>query len=444
VSHEENTVTESDHPTPESPKVPFSDTGPEGTTPESRSLEDTLEMHGLLPSGTVNVVNPDGTTIFVYVASLKVGQTVVLDSPGSDMVASTGLPSIPSAPVWLDAASSPFGIPVLDVRSITWTSTSMTGNAAIVERFRATRSASGPEYDGQHPEPTVAVPCNLMYPAPGALTNGRAFVASVMEDKWDVFLTRDVIRVLRSWTGEVIFVASVTPFGHGGPLIKVDRLEYSAEAEMGPAEAVMDFDFVMKAYVYRDVVPYRCPDALADKSPQELAVAAFSRHGRRAAYLTFVDPPLGYGGSAPKAAAANPDPPKQIADERLAREEITAARDGGGGRSAGESWYEPLAWVLAVLDGEGETDWALGDYGPVTQDPVRTIEARLLREIVREITADEFGAWEAEATGGRWANALAWTLSVLTSGDSKAIRNAANRTAADGLGPAPRWAPNRW
>jgi hypothetical protein len=195
--------------------------------------------------------------------------------------------------------------------------------------------------------------------------------------------------------------------------------------------------------VFGDVVPLRCPASLDKKSPQEMAVVAFSRHGRRAAFLTFVDMPPGYGVSAPNEAADNPDPPKQISDEQSAREAITAARDDNSGRGAGESWYEPLTWVLAVLDGEGETDWALGDYRPVKQDPVRTIEARLFRETNRAITADELGALEAEASGDRWTSALAWALGVLTAGDSHAIRSAASRTVARRLGPAPDWAPNR-
>jgi hypothetical protein len=435
-------VTDSDDPTPDSPEAPFSDTDPDGTSPGSRDPHSSVEMHGMLPGDTGNIVNPDGTRTSIDGASLQAGQAATWVSPYSRMVAKTALPPIPPAPVWLEGASSPFGISVLDVRSITSTCTSTTGSAAIGERFQTTRAATGHDVDGMHPEPTVVVPCDISYPALAGVPNGRVFVASAMEDKWDVFVTRGFIRILRSWTGEAVFVAHVSPFGFGGPLIKVHHLEYSAAAEMGSAEALMDFDFVMKAYVFGDIVPLRCPASLDKQSPQEMAVAAFSRHGRRAAFLTFADIAPGYGGSAPNEAADNPDPPKQILDERSARKEITAARDGNSGRSARESWYQPLTWVLAVLDGEGETDWALGNYRPVRQDPVRTIEARLFREISRAITADELGAWEAEANGDRWASALAWALGVLTSGDSQAILSAASRAVSNRLGPAPDWAPN--
>lgn len=406
-------------------------------------VDSSIEMHGMLPGGTGNIVNPDGTRTSIDEASLHAGKAATWVSPYSRMVAKTVLPPMPPAPIWLEGASSPFGFPVLDVRSITSTSTSMSGNPAIVERFQATRAATGQDVDGMHPEPTVVVPCDISYPGLAGVPNGRVFVASAMEDKWDVFLTPGSIRMLRSWTGEVVFVAHVSPFGLGGPLIEIHHLEYSAESEMSPAEALMDFDFVMKAYVFGDVLPLRCPASLHKKSLQEMAVASFSRHGRRAGFLTFVDIHPGYGGPAPNEAVDNPDPPKQIADEPSARKEITVARDGNSGRSARESWYEPLTWVLAVLDGEGETDWALGNYRPVRQNPVRTIEARLLREISRAITADELGAWEAEANGDRWAGALAWALGVLTSGDSQAILTAASRAVSNRLGPAPDWAPNR-
>jgi hypothetical protein len=284
----------SDNPTtdpPEPPTVTSSRLGESSS--ESASPDDTITTHGVLPAGTVNRVNPDGTTTRVAVGSLTQGETLTLDEPASDLAADTGTPPVPSAPVWLEGDSNPFGIPVLDIRPITWTTTSTTGDPSIAKRFMASRAMTGAEYDGQHPQPSVAEPCDITYPPLPGLTSGPLFIASVMEEKWDVFLTRGLIRVSRSWTGEVIFVARTRPHAAADQPIHIDRLEFSAAANVGADEAITEFDFVMKAYVYGQILPYKAPDSLVGGAPEDIALAAFARHGRRAAYTTFTTMALG-------------------------------------------------------------------------------------------------------------------------------------------------------
>jgi len=112
-------------------------------------------------------------------------------------------------------------------------------------------------------------------------------------------------------------------------------------------------------------------------------------------------------------------------------------------RDATEPGYrrEALDWALAVLGEPGEPapdgSWVLGDYQPVTGDPLATIRTRLERECHRAITADEMGSWGYEELGEEWSAALAQVVADLTGRDARQILQEANADVRRKIGPPP-------
>jgi len=128
---------------------------------------------------------------------------------------------------------------------------------------------------------------------------------------------------------------------------------------------------------------------------------------------------------------------------RRMNEQVEAIRAIARMRDATEPGYrrEAIDWALGVLGEPGEPmpegSWALGNYQPVPDDPLATIEARLERECHRAITADELGSWGYEELGDEWSGALAQVVAGLTGRDASQILQHANAEVRRKIGPPP-------
>jgi hypothetical protein len=200
------------------------------------------------------------------------------------------LPPPPATLDWLEADSNPFGIRMLDIRSVTWNVVSSTSDQAIVTRFLSTRGSSGEEFVGRHANHGREIPCSLSYPFVPDFSEGPLFVARVMEDKWDVFIQELLIRVARSWTGELRFIGRIRPHEASDRLMIIDQVEAATDdGALDHVQAIHDFDFVMKAYVLGRVVPNTVPLTFRAKAKEAMALYSYSVHGRRATFATFED-----------------------------------------------------------------------------------------------------------------------------------------------------------
>lgn len=189
---------------------------------------------------------------------------------------------------WLPPDSNPFGIRVLDIRPVTLEVSSYTSDQTIVDRFLSTRGSTGEEFAGRHPADAVTIPCFLTYPLVPDLSVGPLFTASVMEEKWDVFIEGLQIRVARSWTGNLRFVGRIHQHAATDRLMIIDQLEAASDGEnFDRDQAIRDFDFVMKSYVLGRVVPNTVPASWRSQDAQAIAMYSYSMHGRRAAFATF-------------------------------------------------------------------------------------------------------------------------------------------------------------
>src|SRR4051812_30086380 len=89
--------------------------------------------------------------------------------------------------VWLEPHENPFGVRLLDCRSITETFLSASQDAASIRFFGSPEARSGEHFRGQHPEEPIRVACGLAYPLATPLPDGPVFLAVAMEEKWNIY-----------------------------------------------------------------------------------------------------------------------------------------------------------------------------------------------------------------------------------------------------------------
>lgn len=109
---------------------------------------------------------------------------------------------------WIAASDNPWGVDILDCRSITmfWLSTSE--KPEMVHSFGDLRSSDGRQHLQSEPLPH-AVDGTLIQAIPVSPPEGPLFRARCMEEKWDVYHWAGTIYVARSWSGELNHTASV-------------------------------------------------------------------------------------------------------------------------------------------------------------------------------------------------------------------------------------------
>jgi len=193
------------------------------------------------------------------------------------------------------AAANPFGVDLWDCRSFTHGTLSTTKSVEIAQRFAELRRSEGDEVRGHSPFDARLVSCDLEYPVVAPPSDGPLFKATAMEDKWDIYLLEDSLYFVRSWTGELDYVARVA-FRETG--IHLSRVAVSGHQDSALACRVVDF--LVKSHLLGREVPHPLP---ADLPPTAEQVALFSFHqfGRRCSFGTYADTlPLG---------AAQPAPP---------------------------------------------------------------------------------------------------------------------------------------
>jgi hypothetical protein len=186
---------------------------------------------------------------------------------------------------WLEPHESPFGIRVLDCRPFTTSMISSTKDSSITVRFATLRRSDGSEHRSAHPEDSVRIACSLSYNAGGGSNDGTLFRAERMEDKWDIFLHDGRLLFVRSWTGTLIFAASVS-FRDGRAI--VTEIEACRPQADDPTRPIRVVDFLLKTHVHRVEWPHPLLQ-VPGNDVQALVLGSFSEFGRWARYGTFED-----------------------------------------------------------------------------------------------------------------------------------------------------------
>jgi hypothetical protein len=102
---------------------------------------------------------------------------------------------------WLPASATPFGVPVLDLISVTGTYLSATRDPEQAQRAVSWRTSIGDELDATVLQSAPELACSLRYPIDPLASDGLLFCPSEMEHKWVLALRGDQILIAHSWTG---------------------------------------------------------------------------------------------------------------------------------------------------------------------------------------------------------------------------------------------------
>ena len=186
---------------------------------------------------------------------------------------------------WLAADANPFGVRVLDCQPM------VNGMPAIQEpaaaaRFAELRSLDGTSLREQHPEDPILIACALQLPFARPASEGVVFRAEVMEDRWDLFLIEGWLYFVRSWSGQLVYRASVR-FEPGRAFVRAIEAPGEAAHE-DPAFCVREVDYLIKSHALEAMVPHPLPAGLPS-DPKQIALFSFSRHGRRGCLATYED-----------------------------------------------------------------------------------------------------------------------------------------------------------
>lgn len=209
-------------------------------------------------------------------------------APEAPEAPATTLPGDPyELLAWIEADANPSGLRCLDCRAIAAQAIAPESVPEQAARFAALRAETGRSFAGARPEDAVPLAAALRMPVPSDETrDGPLFLATALEDKWDVFLREGWLYVRRSWSGQLIYRASLRTEGR---FAHVDTVEAPGEAATGdPAFCLAELDFIVKSHLYRLAVPHPLPAELQGDE-RVLADFSFQRHGRHGLWATYGD-----------------------------------------------------------------------------------------------------------------------------------------------------------
>ncbi|PRP96437.1 ankyrin repeat domain-containing protein [Enhygromyxa salina] len=227
-------------------------------------------------------------------------------SPGSNDDAAGGS-AVQQRAKWLAADQTRFGVPVLDLFSITGQLLSTSENPEAAARSISWSQSVGAELDGSSLAELEPLACALRYPADPLLGDGLLFTPREMEHKWVLALRDGQVLAARSWTGEVQAVAEARREGDE-LVLDVVRISKAAGFDVF-GDPVETFDWLIRSHALDQVLPL----------PADADGAALLE----AAPLTVFGP---FGHMA-KCAALSWDPPSSIRPLRSDGALVLAVRD---------------------------------------------------------------------------------------------------------------------
>jgi len=187
---------------------------------------------------------------------------------------------------WVSATNNPFGVDIVDCRSLAQSALTFTPDPKLTDSYAALRRSKGEEHRGAPPEQEAICPCDLRYAHSGEVEDGPLFKAEVMEDKWDIYLYDNYLYFARSWTGSLEYRARITFDGREAHVVAVEARRELVEGD--PRYAVAAVDFLIRSHLYGQPIPHPLPRS-AGEDPRALALLSFSMYGRKGLFGTFAD-----------------------------------------------------------------------------------------------------------------------------------------------------------
>jgi len=189
------------------------------------------------------------------------------------------LPEIP----WIEAADTPWGVPVLDVRAVTENMISTSSDPQCAANALSFGRDDGSGFEDSGPLMERVIGAMVPFRVEGPLPDGVLFRPREMEHKWAIFHRRGRILFVRSWTRKLHVIAELSP---GEGCVQVSRIHgVFTDEDESPLFTTMVVDFLLRSHALGMVYPAPLPDGM-DASPQQAALWCFHMFGNRALCAT--------------------------------------------------------------------------------------------------------------------------------------------------------------
>ncbi|MCC7572486.1 MAG: hypothetical protein KO464_03750 [Candidatus Methanofastidiosum sp.] len=189
-------------------------------------------------------------------------------------------------PRWLKEDETPFGAVLFDTREYAINMRSHTTNKDILEKYIAMQASDGKEYLKDNFENGVKIKCNVDFPFPDAsLPDGILFRSEAMEEKWNIYKYDGHIFFVRSWTGELRYIADYEETEEGF-LVKEIAMGKDAFHEDKIGFYVNEVHFLIVSHALGYLIPHPLPHDIQDK-PEEILKFSFGEFGNRGYFGYF-------------------------------------------------------------------------------------------------------------------------------------------------------------
>jgi hypothetical protein len=197
---------------------------------------------------------------------------------------------IPSPEInWIEAADTPWGVRVLDVRPVTQTMISTSADPECAANAISYARDDGSAFAAAEPATPRVIGALLRYHVDAPLPDGALFRPQEMEHKWAIFHHQQRILFVRGWTRKLHAIAELS--SHEG-YVEVNTIRgVFIDPEEPPLFTTMVADFLIQSYVLSLVYPAPLPEGL-EASPTEAAFWCFQMFGNRALCATHEIIPL--------------------------------------------------------------------------------------------------------------------------------------------------------
>lgn len=184
---------------------------------------------------------------------------------------------------WIEPASNPWGVRLLDVRPVTQGMLSTSSDPQCAANAVSFGQDDGSSFAGMEPNSARTVNVSLRYRVAGTLADGPLFTPACMEHKWAIFYRGGKILFVRSWTRELFAVAEAQMHGDQLELTAV-RGDLVAENEEAQFKTRV-VDYILRSHALNLVYPAPLLPEF-EQDPGRAALWCFHCFGDRALYAT--------------------------------------------------------------------------------------------------------------------------------------------------------------
>lgn len=184
---------------------------------------------------------------------------------------------------WIEAAETPWGVRVLDVRAVTQNMISTSADPECAANAISYDREDGSSFAGREPVLPRAIGAMIPFRVEAPFRNGALFRPRVMEHKWAIFHRGGRIYFVRGWTRKLHVVADLSAQDGSVAITRLNGVFIDTEEH--PLLTTMVADFLLRSHVLGMVYPAPLPEGM-EQSPEKAAMWCFHVFGNMALCAT--------------------------------------------------------------------------------------------------------------------------------------------------------------